>query len=273
MANVINFHITERCMFNCIYCFAKFGDKAELTLEQWKCVVDNVNTYFKSNMTKNARINIAGGEPLMVPYLDELIDYIYSKGIDVSIITNGLLLDEKICKNVAKKVSMIGVSIDSIDMDTNKSIGRCTSPGKTVDLVELAKTLKYAKSVGIGIKINTVISKLNLYEDLGSWYKLIDPCRLKMLQMRINASANIIAEQYTVSNDEFDTHVNKYNDKVLVKESSEDMENAYVIIGPQGKLISNNENDLHVIGDCVVTDFSELMQIYAIDMEKFAKRY
>ena len=92
--HVINFHITNRCNYQCKHCFARFNQR-DLSLDEAKRVIDSIEEYFKEAQVKNPRINLAGGEPLMYHYIDEIIDYISNKGIKVSMITNGSLLTEE----------------------------------------------------------------------------------------------------------------------------------------------------------------------------------
>ena len=49
---------------------------AELTYEKACLVVDNIVRYSFKNGIQDGRINLAGGEPLLCKYLDELIDYL-----------------------------------------------------------------------------------------------------------------------------------------------------------------------------------------------------
>ncbi len=55
-------------------------------------------------------ISIAGGEPLMYPQLDELISAIKDRGIQVVILTNGILLDEARLRHL-KKLKLDGVLV------------------------------------------------------------------------------------------------------------------------------------------------------------------
>ena len=38
----VNLHIVEACNMHCEFCFAKFQCMKALTLEDWKCIVDNI---------------------------------------------------------------------------------------------------------------------------------------------------------------------------------------------------------------------------------------
>ena len=77
-----------------------------------------------------AEFNIAGGEPMLYPGLMELVQYIRDKGVKVSLITNGSMMDEEWIKNYAVMYETIGFSVDSINDETNRKIGRCDRNGK-----------------------------------------------------------------------------------------------------------------------------------------------
>jgi hypothetical protein len=58
-------------------------------------------------------ISIAGGEPLMYPHLDEILDYIRSRDVQSMIITNGVDIDEEMLKRLKeKKVARIQIHVD-----------------------------------------------------------------------------------------------------------------------------------------------------------------
>ena len=54
-----------------------------MELADWKRLVDEIANY------KIRFVLVRGGEPFLMPEIIELIEYIYSKGIFVSIDTNG----------------------------------------------------------------------------------------------------------------------------------------------------------------------------------------
>lgn len=272
--DVINLHLTEKCNFRCEYCFAKFNNDSEFNLDEWKLVVDKISTYFNKYNLKG-RINLAGGEPMLLSWLDELIDYILSKNIEVSIITNASFLTKKRIDNFANKVSMIGVSIDSINEETNKRIGRCTKSGKTINYNELVDILNFAKKF-VRLKVNTVVSKLNLNEDISPLYNDVSFDRIKLLQVRINKGGNEYADIHSITKKEFDNYCNKIKGKVskeIVCESSDEIENSYTFIDPHGFLISN-DNSIHAkVGKVLDNDLELLMKKSKVDVDKFLIRY
>jgi len=93
----------------------------ELSLEECIRVIDAIN-----EMKQFTRINLAGGEPMMAHHLQDVIDYVISKGFKCSLITNGSYLTADFVKNNKDKLCMIGISVDSMDDELNKLIGRKT---------------------------------------------------------------------------------------------------------------------------------------------------
>lgn len=271
--DVINFHLTEKCNYKCTYCFAKFKNEQELTAYEWMKTVDIVNEYFKKNNIPNGRINLAGGEPLVVNYLDKLIDYINLLDIKVSIITNASLLTKEKMRTWIGKVDTIGISIDSINRETNLLIGR-HSNGNTLETSNLLETLNFAKENNIKIKINTVVSKFNLHEDISSIYNRIKFDRIKLLQVRFNNECNESAINYGISSNEFNEYSNrlKSNDGIII-ESEDMMECSYVIIDPKGNLISNKGNLHKKVGSVFESNLEELISKAEINYETFMKRY
>ena len=114
----INIHVLEACNFRCRQCFFKFGTKKLLPVEDWKKIIDNCIA--GANVTE---FNIAGGEPMLYPGLVELVQYIRDKGVKVSLITNGSLMDEEWVKNCAGMFETIGFSVDSINDETERLEG------------------------------------------------------------------------------------------------------------------------------------------------------
>ena len=187
--NIINFHITDACNYTCRYCFADFKMK-DLPFADAKKVIDAIETYFQENEIEDGRINIAGGEPLMYRRLDDIIDYIAEKNIKVSIITNGALLTEERIAAWSSKVAMIGISVDSITAEADMRIGRCDSCNNHHELGHLIKMSEAIHKAGIKLKINTVVSKANLDEDMLSVYEALKPDRLKLIYIHVVHNVN-----------------------------------------------------------------------------------
>lgn len=272
--NVINYHLTDSCNYGCAYCFGKF-EMNDLTLEQACSVVDNCYRYFTERGITDGRINLAGGEPLLYPHLDGLIDYICAYGIKVSIITNGSLLTKERIASWRNKVYCIGLSLDSALPETNAAIGRRCQSGKVLDVRHAVSIAQAIHRNGIKLKINTVVSKFNVNEDMRTFYKRLKPDRLKLLQMEIVEGVNDAASQYAISKKQFvkfcDKHRHCCHDTVC--EDSDSIENSYLIINPQGGFQVNNAGKCFICGDCLQEELFDIVKRAPVIKEKFDARY
>lgn len=75
-------HITESCNFHCEYCNMNFSPKSMSKELVFKIIDDYVNIGGKI-------IHFTGGEPSVVPYIDEVFKYSKERGLTVSSNTNG----------------------------------------------------------------------------------------------------------------------------------------------------------------------------------------
>lgn len=237
MNKIFNLHFTDFCNYKCKFCYAKKEQKI-LSLEQIKIIVDNISDYLKINNIKDGRINIAGGEPTTCSYLQEIIDYINSKSITASLITNGSLLSEEFIRINKRKLSMIGISIDSVNEETNLKLGRCQGK-KVFDYVKLCSICRYIKQNGIVLKINIVVSKINLDEDIKQLLDDVKPDRFKILQM---LPTTPFASKNCVTDEEFEAYLKKYKDYNFVHEKQENIQKAYMIIDSLGYLSTENQH-------------------------------
>ena len=269
-----NYHITDRCNFHCQYCFGKFIGRSELPLEDAKKIVDNMYAYFLEENIPDGKINFAGGEPLLYPYLDELVLYAHSLGIKVSLVTNGSLLTSKRIRLWCGIVDCIGISIDSLSSSTNCSIGRCDNqmPQNTEQLVAIAKVIH---ECGIQLKINTVVSQLNLNEDFSQLYIETRPERIKIFQMHLVKGINDGAREFAVTKEEFEEFRKRhqYVKPAPVFEPEGTMENSYLMINPEGFFQLNDNGTYRTLGDCKTQMLCEIVKGARLDEKKYAIRY
>ena len=272
--HVVNYHITNRCNYHCTYCFGKFNGQKDPTLDDAKKIVENIALYFTQNNITDGRINFAGGEPTLYEHLDELIDYTSSLEIRVSMVTNGSLLTPERIRSWQGKVSCIGISIDSIDCDTNLTIGRCCR-NKGISLSQWSKLAKAIHNRGIDLKINTVVSRLNLDEDLSELYRALNPKKIKLFQMHLIDGINDQAKPYEITEREFESFCKRHKafESVMVAEPCGSMENSYLMVNPEGEFQLNNNGIYQTFGNLNTTSLSEILKTVPLDSEKFGSRY
>ena len=88
--HLLQFQVTDACNLRCAYCSACSGTARadEVTLEQVKHVIDEA-----SALDPNIQFSFTGGEPLIVPWIFDAIDYAASHShIPVGMLSNLLLL-------------------------------------------------------------------------------------------------------------------------------------------------------------------------------------
>lgn len=133
----INFYLTELCNLNCKMCFLKQikSEKKFIPLNITKKVINEL-------ICVRPRYNLTGGEPFLYPEIKELITYIKSKGLYLSIVTNGTLIENFAEMIVSLGVDKINISIDGRP-DKHDSIRR--TPGAFSKTLKGIQAINYEK--------------------------------------------------------------------------------------------------------------------------------
>lgn len=117
---MIRWDITKNCNLNCKHCITSgmYDLVDELTYEEKLRVIDNM---YKNGVKK---VHLLGGEATIIPRIGELIEYMTSKEIEVSLNTNSVVLsnDKKMCELFADNSVGISFSIDGVDNKTHDTI-------------------------------------------------------------------------------------------------------------------------------------------------------
>jgi len=153
--------VTDRCNFRCSYCMPKevFNSEYEflrrddlLSFEE----IAKLATIFASHGVK--KIRLTGGEPLLRKNISILIEQLAAiKGIeDVSLTTNGVLLNQAIAKDLKKAgLHRITISLDALDDETFKLISDVSfNVDKVLQAIEIAEAAGLAP-----VKVNMVVKK------------------------------------------------------------------------------------------------------------------
>jgi len=122
---VLHIMPTEICNLKCVFCsVAQRGNEGkifqDLTLEQIKTVVDK----FK-RMGLKAVILSGGGDPTLYKYINELLEYLKSEGLEIGMITNGIALERNV-RNI-NHLSWIRISANAFDYVDDIKIPRLDS--------------------------------------------------------------------------------------------------------------------------------------------------
>ncbi|KAL2021349.1 hypothetical protein VTK56DRAFT_7320 [Thermocarpiscus australiensis] len=226
----VNYHFARRCSKTCGFCFHTATTSHIEDIPRQK---EALRLLAKAGMRK---INFAGGEPFLYPKpLGAMVDYCKKqlRLESVSIVTNGSLVKESFLRDHAGQLDILAVSCDSFDEETNKAIGR----GSGDQVATLYKIAGWCKKYGIMFKINTVVNKLNVAEDMNAHIAQLQPFRWKCFQVLIVQGENDSAERlrnghkFTISDDEFDAFCERHRgQKCLVPEPNRLMAKSYLIL-------------------------------------------
>jgi radical S-adenosyl methionine domain-containing protein 2 len=278
---VINYHITERCNYNCIYCFAKYNSSEEVkdeiyqNLNSMETMLKEVYNFFhNSYKPKRIRLNLAGGEPLIIPTIDKVIDIAYKIGYEVSIITNGSKLTEKFIKNSGKKISVVGISIDSFIENINIKVGRCTKSNRVVPFNKILEKIMLLKKINpkIVVKINTVVTEFNWKEEMFVGINSLEADKWKIFkELPVEGRTSISENKFNFF---IKNNVSKVSCKVF-PESNDDMTHSYLMIDPFGRFYQNSDGKaLYSYSQPIIEIGAEkaLKQV-EFNLEKFKNRY
>ena len=133
----IPLNITRKCNLKCKHCFNDAGnlDSEELTTAELFRLINQMResgTFF---------LTIGGGEPLLREDLFEVIKYARENFIAVSIVTNGLLLNEEIVKKLnTLNLDTITVSIDGLEKNHDQIRGE-GSFKKAINKIKILREL------------------------------------------------------------------------------------------------------------------------------------
>ena len=106
-------------------------------------------------------------------------------------------------------------------------------------------------------------------------YKRLKPDRLKLLQMELVEGVNDHAKNLAISEKAFDEFCKRHKNccRDTVCEYSDDMENSYLMINPQGEFQVNNKGEYKIYGSCLEKELTEMLYDAEISEEKFNARY
>lgn len=165
--------LTYRCNLACPYCYVgNERNKTELTLEEWKKVIDQIPFY--------SIVTLVGGEPLLRKDFIDIFAYTSKKVLNKThIVSNGILINDEIIKAFIKyKLLLLSVSLDGYGETHNKNRAHDGIFDKIISNLENLKSQRKNQM----IDIKTIVLENNL-DDLPKLYKLCEKMGFEFLSI------------------------------------------------------------------------------------------
>ncbi len=160
---LLQFQVTRACNLHCIYCAVKAGKarQNEITLDDVKRAIDETVAIYP-----NIRISFTGGEPLLVPWVFDAIEYAASKSVKpVGLLSNLILIkdNDDLFEKIVKFVHAghhLRMSISAID---RKACNRLSGKDCYDDAIEVIRKLDKADALPhLDIPLSAPDSKANV---------------------------------------------------------------------------------------------------------------
>jgi MoaA/NifB/PqqE/SkfB family radical SAM enzyme len=148
---VILLYVTDRCNLQCKYCVGNWSARKinDFTTQEIKKIIDECEVLGTCHFT------IHGGEILLRNDTAEIINYLKNKKFYVNLVTNGILLPEKI--DEVMKVDSLCISLDG--REANNDFNRGNGSYK-----KIMKAIRLAKERGLKFNVQATLTKKNLQD-------------------------------------------------------------------------------------------------------------
>ena len=241
-ASTVNYHMLKACNMSCGFCFATFGDIPSSHQLKREEAVELVEELCQAGFNK---FNFAGGEPTLLPWLPDLIRQTKSHGLITSLVTNGSRISTEWLDDLADCLDIIALSIDSVDPDTQRKIGRVARGKAPFDALYYLALGGMIRDRGIRLKVNTVVNRANHTEDFRSFILNMKPERWKIFQaLPVDGQNDTRISELTVNVSEFERYVERNRSIetsgiTVIPENNDLMTGSYVMVDPLGRFFDN----------------------------------
>jgi radical S-adenosyl methionine domain-containing protein 2 len=226
----VNIHFWPRCNLRCTYCFAHLAEHSDtLPVETWRHIIEHLRALGV------VRVNFAGGEPTLYRDLTRVVTHARSIGLATSIVSNGA----RVTDELLAVLDMVGLSIDSADDDVAARLGR-VGPRRGSYREHIEAVARRVHRAGVTLKINAVVTALNVGEDLSALYRGLRPWKVKLLQFdEVVGENDDVAPGLRVTREQFEAFVRRHAslaaDGIWVQPESEEMlASTYAMLDPAG---------------------------------------
>lgn len=262
----------------CRFCFATFQDVKQTILPKGHLgengCLQVVDLLARAGFEK---INFAGGEPTLCPWLSDLIRLAKEHGLTTSIVTNGTRITRQWLDALNGSLDWIALSIDTVDPAKLRRIGRAVNNNPIAE-EEYLRMTSMIREYQIRPKINTVVTSVTWEDDFTDFITLARPERWKILQvLAVKDQNDKHIENYTITNEQFAAYVerNRIVERdgiAVVVEGNDLMTGSYVMVDPAGRFFDNVQGVHNYSRPIIEVGVDEALKDVSVDSERFLRR-
>ncbi|XP_006108914.2 radical S-adenosyl methionine domain-containing protein 2, partial [Myotis lucifugus] len=228
------------------------------------------------------KVNFSGGEPFLQDrgeYLGRLVRFCKQElGLpSVSIVSNGSLIRERWFVKYGQYLDILAISCDSFNEDVNVLIGR--GQGRLNHVENLRKLRRWCREYRVAFKINSVINRFNVDEDMRAHIQELNPVRWKVFQCLLidgeNAGDGALreAERFVISKEEFQGFLDRHREvPCLVPECNDKMKDSYLILDEYMRFLNCREGRKDPSRSILDVGVQEAIKFSGFDEATFLKR-
>lgn len=194
--------ITNSCNMKCKHCMNGSSQNANQGFER----DDILRLIDELHENKTEEIYISGGEPLLYPYIDEVILHANSLGIKVTLATNALEIPNHL-DSIKKGVQLVSISLDGIGKTHDNFRGVSGAFDNCV------KMFKLLKENNVKTRISAMIWKENTQE-LEDMISLAKSCGVSKVNL-----AFLVPEGRAKTDDTIKLPIDKYKEMIEIVEN------------------------------------------------------
>lgn len=271
---VVDLQVTGKCNLACDFCAGVPKEHAGARL---KDILNGIDKLVKAGLTT---LNISGGEPLVRKDTPQILSHARSKGIEVYLSTNGLLL-ERFYDQVIPHITTLGLALDGSTPEMSIAMTRGSKQFDTT--LHFLRRFKRAPP-SFSVKVGTVVSAINLRDILNIGSVLFEddtihaPDVWRLYEFTPGGEGRFSKDRHFLPTASFDKIVRQVKSafpaRIIMPLSNEDSNDSYIFVDPRLLIQIYRNNGNLVIGDLqemTVKDLLDLKSRYLAIVAKGGK--
>lgn len=163
----LDLETSRQCNLKCIYCYSDAGRKMEneLTLDEIRNVIDQAVA-----LGVRAITIIGGGEPMIVPYILDMIDYLSRQPVKINLFTNATLMTPFKAGFLRDRKVAVVTKFNSMNPEVQDTLAGV--PGSYARIqagIRMLLDAGYGSSPDLPLGLETIICRQNINELEAMW--------------------------------------------------------------------------------------------------------